>query len=210
MGKKYSIYIKPLVIFIDLLIIWGITYFFSDKEYLNLTFLTYILILWLLIAFYTRYYNVYRYTHVLKIVALIASQFFVFILSFFAYFTIFREGVVVNRQLEVVISIIAFIIMSKLLFFLLLRSYRLAGKNYRNVIVFGENSASKNIAKIFNKRSDLGYRYFGFFTDNNNNSDKYLGTFEEGLEYIISAKVDEIYCEVSTLTENQLNKIRVF
>lgn len=210
MGKKYSIYIKPLVIFIDLLLIAGITYFFSDKEYLNITFLTYILISWLIIAFYTKYYNVYRYTHVLKIVALIVSQFFVFTLSFLAYFTIFREGVVVNRQLEVVISIIIFIIISKLLFFFLLRSYRLAGKNYRNVIVFGENSASKNIAKIFNKRPDLGYRYFGFFTDNKNNSEKYLGSFEEGLKYIINAKVDEIYCEVSTLTEKQLNKVRIF
>jgi len=107
-------------------------------------------------------------------------------------------------------SIIAFSVISKLLFFFLLRSYRVAGKNYRNVIVFGENSASKNIAKIFNKRPDLGYRYFGFFTDNKNNSEKHLGTFDEGLEYIINANVDEVYCEVSTLTEKQLNKVRVF
>ncbi len=209
-GKKYSIFIRPLIILFDILIINGIAFYFSDKEYLNITFLTYTSVFWILISFYTKFYNVFRYTHVSKLVSLLISQFFIFILSFFAYFTIFREGVIVNRQLEIILTILLSITLLKFLSFFLLKSYRSGGKNYRNVIVIGENVAAKNLAKLFNQRQDLGYRFFGFFSDKVNNSKKYLGTIQKVFQFVLDKSVDEIYCESSTITQTQLNEIRKF
>jgi len=209
-GRKYSIFIRPLIILIDILIINGIAFFYSDKEYLNIIFLTYTSVFWILISLYTKFYNVFRYTHVSKLVSLIISQFFVFVLAFFAYFTIFREGVIVNRQIEIILTIIISITILKFLSFFLLKSYRSGGKNYRNVIVIGENIAAKNLTKLFNQRQDLGYRFFGFFSDKVNNSKKYLGTIPKTFQFVLDKSVDEIYCEASTITQNQLNEIRKF
>ena len=209
-GKKYSIFIRPLIILFDILIINSVAFFYSDKEYLNITFLTYTTVFWILISLYTKFYNVYRYTHVSKLISLIISQIFVFVLSFFAYFTIFREGVIVNRQIEIISTIILSIILLKFISFFLLKSYRLVGKNYRNVIVIGENNAAKNIAKLFSQRQDLGYRFFGFFSDKRNPSKKYLGTIPKAFQFVLDRSIDEIYCEASTITQNQLNEIREF
>lgn len=208
--KKYSKFIRPLIVLLDVVLINSIIYYYSDKEYINIAFLSYIGVSWLLIAFYTKFYNVYRYTHVLKLLSLMSSQFLIFFLSFFTYFSVFREGVIINSQFNIVITILIVISGFKFLSFFLLKSYRIAGNNYRNVIIFGENSSSKNIVKLFNKRPDLGYRYWGFFTDNKSNSDKYLGVFDDGFEYILRNNIDEIYCKVSSVTEKQLNRIRTF
>ena len=210
MNKKYSIFIRPLIILLDLLLILGVVVYFSDIEYLNTQFLIYSLSSWLFISFYTKYYNVYRYTHVLKLLTLIGSQFFIFLLSFFAYFSIFREGVVVNKQFQIIISIVSLISFLKITSFFLLKKYRLGGRNFRNVIVIGESSSAKNIAKLFAERTDLGYRFFGFFSNKKTSSKQHLGNILEAFDYLLQNTVDEIYCEVSSVTQQELKKIRSF
>ena len=209
-GRKYSIFIRPLIILIDILIINGVAFFYSDKEYLNIIFLTYTSVFWILISLYTKFYNVFRYTHVSKLVSLIISQFFIFVLAFFSYFSVFREGVIVNRQIEIISVIIFSIAVLKFFSFFLLKRYRLGGKNYRNVIVVGENLAAKNIAKLFNQRQDLGYRFYGFFSDKKSTSKKYLGTIHRAFQFVQEEAIDEIYCEAATITQSQLNEIRQF
>lgn len=208
--KKYSHLIRPLIILFDVIIINVIVYFFSDVRYLNLVFTTYLTLFWLLIAFYTKFYNVYRYTHILKLAFLLLSQFFVFILAFFAYFTIFEEGEVVGRQSNIVVLFTVIITFFKFFFFFLLKTYRLSGKNYRNVIVFGDSKSTKNVVSIFNKKQDLGYRFKGFFSDKISKSKKYLGTINEGIQLENEEKFDEVYCDVNSVTTHQLKKIRAF
>ena len=115
--KKYSNLVRPLIILFDVLIINAVIYFFSDKEHLNIQFVSYISLFWLLLAYYTKFYNVYRYTHVLRLITLLISQFFVFLLAFFAYFTIFEEGEIVSKQSNVVFWFTAIIIFLNLFSF---------------------------------------------------------------------------------------------
>ena len=119
--KKYSILIRPLIILFDVVVINAVVYYFSDAEFLNLQLISYLSSLWLLIAYYTRFYNVYRYTHVLKLLTLLLAQFFIYILAFFAYFTLFEEGEVVSKQSNIVFWFIAIIVFFKFLFFFLLK-----------------------------------------------------------------------------------------
>ena len=115
--KKYSYLIRPLIILFDIIFINFILYYFSPNEFLGLQFSIYSTILWLSISYFTKFYNVYRYTHILRILSLLGGQFFIFILAFFAYFSIFKEGEVISKQSNIIYSILLVISTTK--FFLL-------------------------------------------------------------------------------------------
>ena len=98
MKKRYSHFIKPTQIVIDLFIINIITYFVYDKEYFNILFLSYISFFWLITSYFFRFYEIFRHTKLLNLLKILVKQFLFFILAYFAYFTIFKEGVIVNNQ----------------------------------------------------------------------------------------------------------------
>ena len=103
--KKYSELIRPLIIVLDVILLNLIIVLFS-KEDIDGVFSAYITILWLFIAYYTKFYNVYRYTHISKLLVLTVAQIFIFILGFFSYFTVFSESKFTSVQLKVLILII--------------------------------------------------------------------------------------------------------
>jgi len=208
--KKYSFLIKPLLIIADLMIIFFTVYYFSSIDYLNIKFTSYIICFWLLISFYTKFYNVYRYTHISRLLSLIFSQFFIFLLAFFSYFTLFREGEYIREQYITVISFTLTIVFFKSLSFYLLKKYRLSGGNFRSVVVFGDSKSAQNVVSLFSEKQDLGYRFRGFFSDKSSKSKKHLGSIKAGLKYVLDHEIDEIYCEVNSITSQQLKEIRDF
>ena len=210
MNYKFSKFIKPLIILLDLIIIIAAVFYFSDEEYSNALFISYITLFWLLIAFNTKFYSVHRYTNILKIISLLISQFFIFILAFFAFFSIFREGVIISKQFVIIISFMVIIVFFKLLSFFLLKKYRLTGGNYKNVVVFGGIKTARSIVRLFNEKQDLGYRFFGFFSDKLSKSENYLGSIHLGFTFALNNSIDEIYCEVNAVTQLQLKDLRDF
>lgn len=210
MKQKNSILIKPLVIILDVLLIIAVIYFISDKEYLNRYFVIYISVFWLFISYYTKFYNVYRYTHVSRLITLLLSQFFIFALAYLSYFSVFKEGEVINKQLEVFLLILCFITFFKFFIFYLLKKYRSEGKNYRNIILFGEVGSAKKIENLFHQKHDLGYRFIGFFSNKPYKSKHYLGASDKGFEYIVNNNIDEVYCDPTKINSEQLIKIRKF
>ncbi|WP_439128212.1 exopolysaccharide biosynthesis polyprenyl glycosylphosphotransferase [Polaribacter sp.] len=170
-------------------------------------FLSYISLFWLLASYFLGYYKVYRYTNYLRLFSLLGKQFIIFILGYFAYFGIFREGEVVNNQFLILSSIIAGISIFKFLWLYLLKKYRSLGKNYRSTIVIGYDDSAKNIIKLFKSKSNLGYKFQGFFTDKTYKNSFYLGNFNEVFNYVSKNEVDEIYCSISSLEKNQIKKV---
>ena len=205
--KKYSYLIRPLIILLDIVFINFIIYYFRPKEFLGIQFSIYITIFWLIISYFTKFYNVFRYTHVLRILSLLGAQFFIFILSFFAYFSIFKEGEVVSKQSNIIFSILFVISTSKFLSFFLLKIYRSSGKNFRTVIVIGDNKSAKDIVSIFNDKQYLGYRFRGYFSDNNKLFKYRLGSVNDGLIFSRENNIDEIYCEANSVSSLQLKEI---
>ena len=205
--KKYSYLIRPLIILFDIIFINLILYYFSPDEFLGLQFSIYSTILWLSISYFTKFYNVYRYTHILRILSLLGEQFFIFILAFFAYFSIFKEGEVISKQSSVVYSILLVISTTKFFYFFLLKIYRSSGKNFRTVIVIGDSKSAQDVVSIFNDKQYLGYRFSGYFSDNKKSSKYRLGTINEGLIFSRENNIDEIYCEVNSVSPPQLKEI---
>jgi putative colanic acid biosynthesis UDP-glucose lipid carrier transferase len=208
--KRYSYLLRPLQIFLDVLIINFIIYLIYDKQYLNVSFLTYITFFWLITSYFFGFYKVYRYSGFLRLFTLISKQFLIFILGYFAYFGVFKEGVIVNNQFLILISIIINISLFKFFWFFLLKKYRSFGKNYRSTVVVGFDDSSKNIIKLFESKSNLGYRYLGFFSDKIYNNKQYLGSVESVFEFVMQNKVDEIYCSLGILSEDEVKKINKF
>lgn len=210
MKKKYSFLIRPILLLIDIVIINTVVYYASEKEYLNAVLYIYISVFWTASSFFTRFYKVHRATPIRKLITLLLSQLSLFSLGYFTYFGIFREGIIIDSQFLILVSVGITISFFKVISFITLKKYRSRGRNYRNVVVFGERTSANNIAKLFDKRQDFGYRVFGFFSDKKSNSKGYLGTIKKGFEYVLENNIDEIYCEVSSLTQQQLKEIRKF
>lgn len=88
----------------------------------------------------------------------------------------------------------------------ILKQYRRNGYNYRTVVIVGGGLNGINIYQEL-KRSDYGYKIFGFFDDNVDNANalpNYLGDTSDIQEFAKKNKIDEIYC---TLPGNQDTKI---
>ena len=210
MKKRYSYLIKPLQIITDVLFINIIVYFIDDLQFLNIYFLAYISIFWIVTSYLLGFYKVYRYTSIFKIISLICKQFFIFTLGYFTYFGVFREGVIVHNQFIILVAIFSSISFFKLLWILLLKKYRSFGNNFRTAIVIGFDESSKNIIKLFKSKANLGYKYLGFFSNKINQNKEYLGKLEDVFKYATENIVDEIYCSLTSLSEHQVREVNKF
>jgi len=208
--KRYSFLISPLQIIIDILLINGIVYFISDQAFLNVSFLSYISVFWFITTYFFGFYRVYRYTGFLSLIRLLGRQFLLFILGYFAYFGIFKEGIVVNNQFLILTSIVFSISVVKFLWLLFLKKYRAVGNNFRTTVVVGFDDSSKNIIKLFKSKSNLGYKYLGFFSKKDAENNDYLGDVNDLFEYVTENSVDEIYCSLPSLKKNQIKEINKF
>ena len=208
MKHRYSFLITPLQLVIDCLSIFMILYFVSDQEFYNLTFIIYIISFWTLSSVLTDYYKVFRFTKLLRLLTLTFRHFFIFILGFFTFFGIYKEGFIINNQFLILTSILLTTFSLKIIFYFLLKWYRNLGKNFRKVVVIGVDDSSKKIISLFNQNKTLGYKYLGYFT-NKVNTDK-LGTIEDSFQFILDNTVDEIYCSLKELNTSTINKIRSF
>ena len=74
----------------------------------------------------------------------------------------------------------------------------------------GYDDSAKNIIKLFKSKSNLGYKYLGFFSNKNFQNSEYLGSLEMLFEYATKNTVDEIYCSLSTLNKTQIKNINKF
>ena len=152
----------------------------------------------------------YRYTRFLSLIRLLGSQFLLFILGYFAYFGIFKEGVVVHNQFLILTSIIFSISAVKFLWLLFLKKYRAVGNNFRTTVVVGLDDSSKNIIKLFKSKSNLGYKYLGFFSRKDSENNECLGDLNDFFNYVTENSVDEIYCSLPSLKKNQIKEINKF
>ena len=210
MKKRYSHFIRPLQIFVDILIINLILYIIYDKDYFNLSFQIYVTFFWVIIAYYFGFYKVYRYTRFFRLFTLIGKQFSIFTLGYFAYFSIFREGEVINNQFIILTYTFIAIFVVKIAWFFLLRKYRSLGNNYRNTVVLGFDESSKKIIKLFKNKSNFGYNFLGFFSDKEYKNKDYGGGYNDFFDFCSQNIVDEIYCSLKYLNQQELKEINKF
>ena len=209
---RYSKYIRPISIFTDLFLIIVLIPFFYKGLNINFIFFgIYLAFIWIITSFFSRFYEVYRFTTPVEILTKIAKQSVIFILLIIAYFPFNKEFVFSGKAIALYsISLFSVIILIKSLFFYYLKKYRIVtGNNFRNAIIIGYTNEALDLKKIFDERPDYGYRFKGFFSDKKVN-ENIEGKIASIKAYCIENKIDEIYCSLNELSNEKLKDLVEF
>ncbi|MES2812317.1 MAG: undecaprenyl-phosphate glucose phosphotransferase [Bacteroidota bacterium] len=209
---RYSKYIRPISIALDFLVLTVLVKIFL-KDFAQKTnlFIVYQLVSWTVIAYFTAFYDVYRFTKPAEILAKLVKQFAIFTLTIVAYFSVVREIVPSFRVLLLFIGFaFLYITLFKGLLFYYLKKYRIIlGGNYRNAIIIGYSESAKNLQNLFVTRPDYGYKFKGFFSDKVQNQE-IAGTISEIETFVLNNKIDDIYCALKELSDEQTKQIVEF
>lgn len=159
---------------------------------------------WLVISYYSGYYEVYRYSKGIEIFGKLLKQFFFISLITFAYVG-YKYKYVTTEEIGFYI-LWSFILVGLLKFsiFILLKKYRLLyGGNHRNVIIVGNGKSVDELKNFFTNNPDYGYNLIKIFDlkENKKQELKYCN------EYVIEHKIDEIYASISTLNNREINNL---
>lgn len=209
---RYSKYIRPISIALDFFVLTVLVKIFLNNfaQKTNL-FIVYQLVSWTIIAYFTAFYEVYRFTKPAEILSKLVKQFILFTLVVIAYFSVVREIITSFRTLSFFIGFaFLYITLFKGLLFYYLKKYRIIlGGNYRNAIIIGYSESAKNLQNLFDTRHDYGYRFKGFFSDKITN-ETIVGKVHDIEDFVIKNKIDDIYCVLKELNEEQMKKLVEF
>jgi len=201
MVKSISLFIVDLLILNSLVLIIPLTF---DN---NSLFLTYISVFWTVLAFKSNFYQVYSYTRIINIISLIIVQFSIFCIILYAFAGIFGKDNI-NRLniwkyfLIVLVTISSF----KIIFFYLFIKYRKnTGRKLKNIVIIGENEKTKQLSYLFSKNNQFGYKLKKRF----NNKETGFN-WSQCFGYIMENSIDEIFCSISELSNEQLKTVEDF
>ena len=204
---KFSVYIRPSIYIIDLILILFFAKWLDIAEVNFLQFAIIIPITWIITTLKSNFYEVYRFTPLISIFSLILVQLLIFTLSVFAFFGFFQSiKTSPNELVTYVIYTFGCITILKLGVFYLLKKYRtVLGGNYRLTIILGENAKTKQLIKFFKKNPVYGYKLSKVF-----DIKKPGASLEQCFSYIIENEIDEIYCSIAEFDNDQIREISDF
>lgn len=209
---RYSKYIRPISIAVDYLVLTLLVKIFLKNfaHHTNL-FILYQLVAWTIIAYFTAFYEVFRFTKPAEILSKLVKQFTLFTLVVIAYFSVMREIVVSFKTLLYFIGFaFLYVTLFKGLLFYYLKKYRVVlGGNYRNAIIIGYSESAKNLQKLFVSRPDYGYKFKGFFSDKTSH-EAIVGTIANIPDFVKKNKIDDIYCALKELDDEQTKQLVEF
>lgn len=209
---RYSKYIRPLSIILDVLVITILSlYFFRDLNLDEVYFVVYQSLAWVLIAFLVRFYEVFRFTTPVEIISKLFKQFSIFLLVIIAFFP-FAKTVIFSGKAVAIMMTTSFIIIAGIKYFLFfyLKKYRITTKNnFRNAIIIGFTPEAIRLKEVFDNRQDYGYRFQGYFSDKKQNPE-IKGKVEEIKEFVLLNKTDEIYCSLNEISNEKLKELVEF
>ena len=205
---RYSKYLRPISIIFDLLVVSSFVYLFLDQSLFRVTPILVFSALWIISAFITKFYEVYRFTKLIRIISYIFYQLLLFSILVFAFFGAAQSSTPGLSQ-TLVFLLYTFIIISlfKLTLFYALQSYRLGfGGNFRKTIIIGNDESVSELKEFFLNQKELGYENRMTFKFNHP-SDLNL---EECFDFILTRNIDEVYCSANELDESQISRLITF
>lgn len=205
---RYSIYLRPISVIFDLLVLNTFIYLFLDKGLIQPVNVFVFSFLWVISALITKFYEIYRFTKLIKIISYVFYQALLFSIVVFAFFGIVEsQNPGLSKTLTFLLYTFALISLFKFTLFYALQSYRLGfGGNFRKTIIIGNNESVSELKEFFITQKELGYenrKTFNFKTPSDLN-------LNECFDFIVSRNIDEVYCSANELEENQINLLIEF
>lgn len=198
---RYSGFITPLSYIMDLLVVNLFTNFLPINFQNPILFHSYITIAWIVLSFKNEFYEVHRYSKVVVILRKLFTQFVFFFLILYAYIGFFKQPLMSRLALgKYFLLVFAGVSVLKFLSYTLLMKYRERVKgNIRNVVVIGKSKKANQLIDVFNERKEYGYQFMRQFSTKDSNFDL-ISCFR----YIANNNIDEIYCSVSELKNDEI------
>ena len=199
---RYSGFIKPISYVADLAIIntFGFLYFFEDTY--PISFLLFISFGWVITTFVSSFYEVHRFSTVIRILKLLFRQILLFSLLIFAY-----SGINLNLNLNpslivkyILVSFLCIAIFKYLMFFFLKRYRSIFKGNIRKTIILGKTAQSKSLEKFLIDTPAYGFLNKKIICF----KDRSKLDIEAIFDYITNEKIDEIFCSISELNNDDL------
>ncbi len=200
--KGFSFLIRPIMVGVDLITLCLGAYYFlhASSSYL---YFGYLISGWLVGASIVRFYEVYRFTTIVKILGYCIKQTLIIFLLVFAYLGIVKlDQISALEVVEFVTVTMAIISINKFLVYAALRKYRLLfNGNNRTVLVIGNSKQTRELINFFSRKRNLGYQISNSFVeDQPDNLDK-------GFEYLKNNRIDEVYCAVNENGNDNVNDL---
>jgi len=205
---RYSKYLRPISIIFDLLVVSSFVYLFLDQSLFRVTPILVFSALWIISAFITKFYEVYRFTKLIRIISYVFYQLLLFSILVFAFFGAVQSPTPgLSRTLVFLLYTFIIISLFKLTLFYALQSYRLGfGGNFRKTIIIGNDESVTELKEFFLNQKELGYENRMTFKFNHP-SDFNL---EECFDFILTRNIDEVYCSANELDESQISRLITF
>lgn len=206
---RYSKYIRPISITLDLITITLLAVYFMPQLKVNLLeFIFFQNIAWLITAYFLKFYSIYRFTAPVEIFAKLVRQGVIFLLAILSYFPFAQEAEFSGRIIAWYLTAIFILVaVSKFMLFYYLKKYRIVtGSNFRSAVIVGYTSEAIRLKELFVTRNDYGYRFFGFFSDKKTGPE-IRGRVEDVRSFVLENKVDEIYCSLNEISNVQLKDL---
>ncbi|MCP1995204.1 exopolysaccharide biosynthesis polyprenyl glycosylphosphotransferase [Flavobacterium sp. HSC-61S13] len=198
---RYSKFIRPITLLIDITILNLFAYYLLPEFSGKIWFHLFISLSWLLSSWVTMYYDVFRFTRIVKIFEKIFKQFvlqFVLYSAYNGFFSRFAEPkdlILYGVFTMITISVI------KISIFYSLKIFRSQyGGNYRRVVIIGKGKEVKQLQDFFNKKTEYGYHLVGTFKDE-------AVDIQDILDYVEQEKIDEIYISLYLVSTKSFGKI---
>ena len=91
-------------------------------------------------------------------------------------------------------------------FILFLKYWRRIGHNHKNVIIVGYGELARELRKFFIFHPELGYKFHGYFDDNQAGK-QINGETNQMFDFAIENKIEEIYCCVPYIDPDKVQNI---
>jgi putative colanic acid biosynthesis UDP-glucose lipid carrier transferase len=202
---RYIGLLRPITYLLDISIVSILALFWFDLSVNELLFFTaFNAIAWIILSLKSKFYEVYRFTKVTKILSQSFEHFALFTLIVFFYFSLYHGFEIdVRKVFYYLISVFGAILSLKLSITFLLKRYRkFYGGNFRTTIIIGDNLRTQQLKAFFEENPEFGYKFSKMFSTKKNKD-----FLEECFKYVIDENIDEIYCSMAALTQKQINKI---
>ena len=209
---RYSKYIRPISVSLDLLVITILSLFFFRELNLNMVYyLLYQTFAWFFIAFIVRFYDVYRFTTPVEIISKLIRQAALFLLVVIAFFPFAKTAIFSGKAIAIFMSCsFVIIILFKYFLFYYLKRYRIITQNnFRSAIIIGYTPEAIRLKEVFESRKDYGYRFEGYFSDKKQNLEV-KGKVEDIKEFVLDKNIDEIYCSLNEISNEKLKELVEF
>jgi len=205
---RYSWLIKPISYIVDLAAIQIIAFFVLWSQKVSLKFIIVTSFAWITTALISKFYEVYRFSSVVRVLNLLVRQGLFFILFIFAYAGVFLDyKAQPNLTLKYLFISYFFISLSKYALFFLLKRYRTIFKgNIRRTIILGANRPAKAIEKFFKDTPQAGFKNTKVVSFKNSTPVDLDNLFV----FIKKENVDEIYCSLSEIPSDYVKAITKF